>query len=641
MGRLHSSFRATRGALPLLVFSLIAVPSVSAATTAEPVFPVPPLGPITLTAPGVTSDTAPVTDVAVNAQGDAVAVWTVYKHGPQMNDDGPLELQAAFRSGPTGPWSAPETILSGGPKTRNAKVGIDATGVATIAWVEYGQGVPSTRVRSATHSAAGLSAIQTVGESAGVWELDLAVSPSGRAVVAYEVSKPIEAGPLQTFGTAVVAAQRHASTGEFATPQTLSSPAGSVTAGGADVAINVQSRAAVTWSETVVTEDLLDREDTRVRLATAAGGAVFGTPIDVSDQPGSAVRSESSPRVVVDPAGSAMVTWNQGPPSSSPTELVPYEVSARRIALDSGVKGPRQVLQAGVSGDSAARGGSGVRLASDASGRITGTWTNHWDVGRLTHGPIYVATAEPGLGFSAPFALTDDARGAQPVLAVDTGGATAVSWAGSAAPITVAWRDAGSDTFSRRLKPSDPWATSIAAAFDAAAQLTLVFARDLAPGYTVQATSSRFKLAIAEPAPLAAPDTVKPVVSIKQVVVAKSPRKKGKNGKKGKKPSARLTATISASEAVTVRAVVSQTRRGIKRGGKCVKRPTNPKRRRGAKTCTRTVVIGPEVGAPIAAAGSTIDLGAAPPAGPYTLTVKGRDAAGNAGDPVTLAFSVR
>lgn len=606
------------------LLALTAVTPIASASGAfEPSFPAAPLG---LTAPGVTSEFAPGSVVAANHRGDAVAAWTVGKHGPLNNNDELTEVQVAYRSGAdaTGAWSAPQTISASDWRGRRPRVGIDDSGVATIAWVEVGAAPSSSsRIRAVTLGGSGLGPVQDVAP-AGVdpWTVSLAVAPGGQAVLAY-----VHGGSVPG-ASEVLAHQRSASGGVFGAAQVLSSATSDVISSDPTVSINAGADAAVAWGEGVFQPSSATSRTIRIAQSTAAG--VFGAAADVaaadlSTSPGASVWNAN---VIVDRSGTATVVWDEG---SDPQREGSFSIVARRVDVG-GVMAPPQVVAPGLRGDLTAQSGARASLGVDAGGRVTAAWST----GVLAKGdvpsPIQVASAPVGGAFAPPITLTERSGGGVPDVAVDPSGTTAVSWGGDAIPAKVAWRPAGSEAFLPSLTPTPSWVRSVDGAFGRPDELTLALDVDLAPLYVVKATTSVLTV---RPVAAPAPDTTKPVIAVGKIETVKAPRKNGK------KQADRLTLALTASEPVTVRVVVSQRRSGVQKGKQCVKRPSNPKKRKGLKSCARTVVVGPEVGAPVAVAGTTLDLGKAPARGPYTLTVKGTDAAGNVADPVTTTFKVR
>lgn len=622
------------GAATLLAGASLSLSAGAASAATVPAFPLPPT---TLSAPGTTSEQDPASVIAANRRGDAVVVWKLFNHGPARDWDFTSEVQVAFRKGTDAPgvWSAPQRLTAPGWRAtadwfgRPPLVGIDDAGIATISWSEIplGAGAPDRkRQRVVTHGPSGFGLVQeiisdteTVGGSIADAPVAMAVTPDGQAQIAY---------PAPGSGKIVV--QRRATpTGAFAEREPMP---GEMTSGtSVALAMHANGAAAVAW-ETGVS----------IQVARAAPGQAYGTATEVGRAPqwSPGYPGATRPAIAIDGTGAVTVAWVELGAMAGlepyPNGRGPFQVSARRIDPQ-GAPGPTQRLAAITGADSQARDLVNVRLGVDDSGQVTAAWASNRGRERTEPqlSPIHVATAPPGSSFGAAVTLAERAGGrAEPVVAVDPTGTTVVAWGGTATPATVAWRSAGSDVFQPLLTPTSGWVGSVAASFGRPNELSLALAADFAPRFVVQTTTSVLHTTV-DSVPAPAPDTIKPVLSVKGVTAVKAPRKKGK------KQPARLVATLAASEAATVRIVVSQTRKGMRRGGTCVKRPVDPKKRKGRKSCTRTVVVGPEVGAPVGPQDTSVDLGTVPPKGSYMLTVKGRDAAGNVADAVARPFTLR
>jgi hypothetical protein len=74
--------------------------------------------------------------IAANARGDAVAVWETFNPLPGPGDRSAV---ASTRSGPTGEWSAPVVLAETGAAIPEQQVAIDAQGDAVALWTAAGE----------------------------------------------------------------------------------------------------------------------------------------------------------------------------------------------------------------------------------------------------------------------------------------------------------------------------------------------------------------------------------------------------------------------------------------------------------------------------------------------------------------------
>jgi hypothetical protein len=128
--------------------------------------------------------------VAIDAQGDAVALWhsgTMESSGEVLG--GPYEL--AVRSAATGTWETPvelpQSAGNASPYTMNPLIGVDTRGDVVVAW--DADGVVEAAVRTA--GSGGWQAVVDLSEAdppsdVGSVLSDLVVDPQGEAIVAWE-----------------------------------------------------------------------------------------------------------------------------------------------------------------------------------------------------------------------------------------------------------------------------------------------------------------------------------------------------------------------------------------------------------------------------------------------------------------------
>ena len=157
--------------------------------------------------------------LAVNATGDAVVAWTLA--GPNGR-----VVQASFRSGPSGPWSAP-IDLSAPDAELDPAVAIDAVGDAVAVW---SRGAVEGAFRPAGGSWTGSVPLSSA--LPGPREPDVALDTAGNAVAVWRVGVDIES------------AARPRTTGVWSTPVPVSGPV----AEPPRVALDASGNAVALWS---------------------------------------------------------------------------------------------------------------------------------------------------------------------------------------------------------------------------------------------------------------------------------------------------------------------------------------------------------------------------------------------------------
>ena len=285
--------------------------------------------PVALSGAGRTAHEA---RVAVNARGDAVAVWWTRSEG--SND----RVESAHMPA-GGIWSGPVVLSDPLEDSNHARAAIDATGNAVAVWTRYdADGGGLEWVRTASRPVGGLwSSAVTLsdqpaldahvvfdgqGNALAVWtgydgRIESADRPAGGAwSTPVAVSEPGHAFwprvALDGLGNAVaVWVQDHNGDervhtadrpvrGVWSTPVALSRTGRS--AHQPRVAVNPRGDAVVVWRELPVGQEV----DT-VQAADRPLGAAWGTPVTLS----SAGREAWNPDVVIDRQGTAIAVWAQ------------------------------------------------------------------------------------------------------------------------------------------------------------------------------------------------------------------------------------------------------------------------------------------------------------------------------------------
>lgn len=231
-------------------------------------------GEVKLLAPPLGGFLAP--KVAVDEAGNATAIW-------YTSIDGFGRIQVARRSA-AGVWSAPKTLSPGGSHAGYPDVVMDPAGNTTAAWSLNLEG--TNRIQVARRPKGGAwSAVRTVSPAGEGGNFpSLATSSSGVSMVVWLVS-----------GGGVKSSRRPAG-GTWATAVPVT-PAGT-TADFADVGMDAQARTTVVWrGPHTGTISIL------ARRRTAHG---WGS-VDVLSPPGS--QASAPGNVVVTPAGDTFVGW--------------------------------------------------------------------------------------------------------------------------------------------------------------------------------------------------------------------------------------------------------------------------------------------------------------------------------------------
>jgi hypothetical protein len=233
--------------------------------------------------------------VAVDPAGDAVAAWT--------GDDGAGTQSLLVSTRPAGgAWSAPAR-LAGDVGVDAPSVTIDASGNATIVWIESPDG-STFLAHAARHDAAGGSwSVAPAFAAAGVADPQTQVraDDAGDAVAAWVEHDP------STSVAFVRAAVWHA--GAWSAPQTVSDrSAASVAFARPQIAPDASGGAIVAWTA----QRLVAPFDYAVQTSTLGGGGTWSAPTDMVSS-GEAI---SPVRLVGADGGDAVATWVQGSPGT-------------------------------------------------------------------------------------------------------------------------------------------------------------------------------------------------------------------------------------------------------------------------------------------------------------------------------------
>lgn len=235
-------------------------------------------GPKDLSVPTEDSAIAPP-HMAMNAEGDAVAVWT--------RNDGTEDLVEAALRPAGGTWGAPQRLSEVGEDSGFAEVAIGAGGdaVATWFWNDAGVGTAQVSVRPAGGSWSERKNLSEPGEGLSHPAIDAA----GNATVVWRGGIGL---------TWVIRAASRPAGGDWGATQLLS--ASGASAEDPQVAMDAAGNAVAVWRR-------WDGKNYIAQAAIRPPGGVFGSPKDLS-APG---QNASTPQVAVGGAGDGVAVWSR------------------------------------------------------------------------------------------------------------------------------------------------------------------------------------------------------------------------------------------------------------------------------------------------------------------------------------------
>ncbi len=333
-------------------------------------------------------------DMALDAQGDAVAVWTSYGV--------PWRVTQAATRPLGGAWSTPVTFSVPGEEGGwNPRVAVGADGDAVAVWSSVSH--PSSSVTKQIVMAATRAA-------GGAWSAPVALSDADGIALTYEPRVVVDAqGDAtviwgeETEDAVVLRTRTRPHGGAWGAPVDLTD-SGSVA--GPQLAVDPQGDVTAIWSWRPVPEDTI----AIIQSSTQLAGGTWSTPVDLS----AGDRQALYPQVAVDAQGDAVAAWQSYPPDADG----PVVQAARQTA---GIGwGPAVDLSDGTAYQ--------PDVAIDPQGTATAVWETHDDVGRIVH----ASTSTLGGTWSAAVDLSarDDANwiGAIPQVATDPQGDVTVIW---------------------------------------------------------------------------------------------------------------------------------------------------------------------------------------------------------------------
>ncbi len=374
---------------------------------------------------------APRPELAIDAAGEAVAVWERRAHGSSV-------IQAASRP-PGGTWSAPAVLSRKGQEVGEPEIAVDAAGRAVAVWQRSFRG--DVIVDSASRAPGGAwSRPVDISEKGGrAMVSQVAVDPDGTAIAVW-----------QRFDgrNTVVQGASQPSAGAWSRPVNLS--AGGQEALGPQVAVGAGGAAVAVWRH-------VSGFKVVVQSASRRPGGAWTKPVDVSRKGEEAF----APQVAIDSAGEAVAVWEQSggdgysveaatrPPGrawSRPASLSPKgsDATSPQVAVDDAgeavavwkSRGEYSIVQGAArpSGGAwsrpvalSANGGNAIepQIALDGAGEAIAVWQRSDGRGFI----VESAARPPAAAWSAPTLLSAKGReGEEPQVAVAAGGEAVAVW---------------------------------------------------------------------------------------------------------------------------------------------------------------------------------------------------------------------
>lgn len=368
-------------------------------------------------------------EVAVNASGDAAAIWIKKSSG--------VAVVEALERPASGDWSVSGTLSEPGeeilPLQTPVQIGLDDAGNAIAIWEPF-----NDVIRTAKRPAGGEWSDPEDLFTEGGQLPQLAMNGTGDAVVVWQ--RPVAGGD------AVVQAAERPAGGDWLEPDDLS--VAGEDAGSPKVAIDAAGTAIAVWQ-------LSDPGENEIRAAVRPMGDEWSAPDDLSE----AGDNAQSPRVAMNDAGDAVAAWSViggGIQAATRSALggwsLPEDVSATEegtpaLAIDSGRNafalwsGPGssdRVLRTAMrppggewsEAEELSAEYEGFRsydLAASPAAGVFATWT--WSQGIPEENGIEAAVRPPGSGWSAPEEIsTEGENSGLPDLGFDAAGNAIAIW---------------------------------------------------------------------------------------------------------------------------------------------------------------------------------------------------------------------
>jgi hypothetical protein len=529
----------------------------------------------------VTGADAASPQVAVDPQGNAVAVWTRF-NGPNFI------VQGAVRPAGSGVWQTPVDLSAVGGNALSPQVAVDPHGNAVAVWSrsnganEIVQGAVRPAASGLWQTPVDLSAV-----GGNALSPQVAVDPQGNAVAIWERSN----------GTnfIVQGAVRPAADGLWQAPVDLSAAGQDGRA--ARVALDPQGNAVAVWHRS-------NGANTIVQGAVRpAADGLWQTPVDLSAAGGDA----QEPGVSLDPQGNAVAVWRR---YNGTNDIVQGAV---RAAASGAWQAPVDLSPAGLSA-------FGPEVALDPQGNAVAVWYRN----------IGANTIVQGAGYDAAGPLLR-------ALSIPSSGVAGQPLSFSVSPLDV-WSALGSTSWGFG-DGTSATGLGVTHAFAGAGgyHLTLTSADVLG-----NATSTFATVTIA-PTPIKTAKPPPPALSSASMTNKRFRVGRKNTAISAKKTPVGTSFRFTLSATARVQITFTRLTAGLRRGRKCLA-PSAKLRRAHAKRCTRTLTVGrltrssrPKGASRVAFSGRIGHRAISPR---HYKAVLSASNAGGRSTPVTLSFTV-
>ncbi len=341
-------------------------------------------------------------DVAVNANGQAIAAWDQFSY----SNGGSAPIGAAVASG--GRWGTPFTISSGGGFSMTPRVAVGADGTMAVSWVSSdatGQDRVRVAVRSAGSTVWTTSTLATFVPSgvAITRVVPVGIDANGDATAAWNVWDGAKN---------VVQAATKPSGGAWSAATTLSGPTADALY--FDLAVNARGDASVAYTMSPYSGYVTG---TWAEAVSRPAGGAWTAPVKISETISSAVGYVMNPVIGLDDTGRATVIYTG-------TGLE----ATRQLADGTWTATPNPIITTPIQGASF----TSPDLAVDGNGNAVATVAIFDPTINVDRSSVYVARGAPGGSWTAQQRLTDptvpvDAYATRAVMS-QAGGLVLVGW---------------------------------------------------------------------------------------------------------------------------------------------------------------------------------------------------------------------